>query len=403
MKRVQYLLIGAGLILAGCGTENTEPEPRAAITLDHTFKNGQSQFAMNLFHEVFSEYGIEDNTHISPYSVQLALLLTANGLADADQQVILETLQLNELELDMINEELQTLVEAFSDLSHTEIETANAIWHIPELEVEESYHSMLKNSLVGEVNELPEEKPEDAINNWVEENTNGHIEVLLAEVPPEIVAYVINAVYFDANWLVPFEEEQTSPSPFHLLDGSTIEHPMMRQSADFQYYEEDHFQAIKIPYEDEGLTMSVILPEEGMFEEVVGDIDSELFWNGEWQTEHVDVTMPTFTYEAEYSLIPTLSVLGMDSVLLTEIDFAPLFGPDSLYKIDEILHKTFIKVDEVGTEAAAVTSVAIEETSAVVGKPFNVDRPFVFAITDEVSETILFMGSVVEPVVEEDE
>lgn len=409
MKMITLVLAGSLLLVAGCGAEpdhnsaEAEPQskPREPVEINQTFTAGQTQFATNLFHQVFTEHGMEKNIHVSPYSVQLALLLTANALAEPDRQVILETLQIDELELEDINQETQSLIQALSNLPYAEIETANSIWHQPHLKIEKSYQNMLKESLVGEIHEIPGDNPEAAINKWVEKNTNGFIDKLIDEVPTDIISYLINAVYLDANWQMAFDESQTSTEPFHLLNGETIEHPMMNQQGEYLFYENETFEALKIPYEDEGLTMSIILPDVSKFEEVINEFDGTVLWSEDWTHEQVDLSLPTFSYEADYSLMSPLKAVGMESVLLKEIDFSPLFGPNASFPITDVLHKTYIHVDEEGTEAAAATAVVVTVSAVMSDKVFTVDRPFIFAITDEVTETILFMGTVIEPVLNE--
>lgn len=252
----------------------------------------------------------------------------------------------------------------------------------------------------GEAHELREPNPAEELNDWVHEKTNGLIEKLVEEVPSNVIAYLINAVYLDADWEKPFEKHLTSPGSFYLLDGEDIQHPMMKQTETFQYMEESSFEAVKLPYQDEGLSMIVVLPDTGAYEEVALDLDFSMFVNIDWSRTEMDLQLPAFTFRSEYDLEDRLTEMGMGVLFNQGLDTSPLFGEGSTHEIDEVLQKTYINVDEEGTEAAAVTGAALNESATLVEKRFIVDRPFLFSIIDEETETILFMGSVARPVIE---
>ena len=406
--RLKCMILGLSVILAGCGTYDqtntqsngdSEPQskPRPQVDVDSHFSSAQSTLGEELFKEVFKE-NQDQNVMVSPYSVQLALLMTANGLAEADRDLLLEALNLDGTDLNEINQEIQNLTESFDTLPYAELKTAHSVWHRGDLSVEEEYQELLHTYFNGEVQPFAENKPEIAINKWVDDKTDGYIDELIKQVPGNVVAYLINAVYFDANWKYPFEEDLTKPEPFYLLNGESVQHPMMNQVGGFELLEEQTFRALKIPYEDDGISMAVILPEEGEFNEVAGSLDTSVFWTDNWSKTELDLRLPSFTFSADYTLIPSLSEIGLEPFLNRGLDFSPLFGPNSIFGIDDVIHKTYINVDEEGTEAAAVTAVVLEESATIIEENFIVDRPFLFAIIDEKTETILFMGSVVEPI-----
>ncbi|MDQ0205263.1 serpin family protein [Alkalicoccobacillus murimartini] len=404
--RLRFFILGFFVVTsAGCGTlaNQEEEKPQAPDPSPEEVKyepaSAQSTFGVELFQEVYQN-SLEENMLISPYSVQLALLMTANGLADEERKTLLESLQLGDRNLDELNREVQKITESFDSLPHAELKTAHSVWHKKGLDVEDDYQELLHTFYNGEIREISESEPAKEINDWVNDNTDGYISELLDEVPMDTVAYLINAVYFDANWKEPFEENLTKPGPFHLLNGETIEHPMMNQTGEFALFEESTFRALKLPYEDDGFSMAIILPGEDEFEEVAHSFSPAVFWTDLWRDVEVDVSLPTFTFSADYSLVPALSELGMGSLFNGGLDFSPMFGSGFSYAINDVIHKTFINVDEEGTEAAAVTAVDLRESATMIENSFIVNRPFIFAIIDENTETILFIGSVERPVLE---
>lgn len=146
--------------------------------------------------------------------------------------------------------------------------------------------------------------------------------------------------------------------------------------------------------------MVVVLPDTGAYEEVASNLDFSMFVDGDWSRSEMHLQLPTFTFKKEYDLEDILTEMGMGMLFNQGLNTSPLFGEGSTHEIDEVIQKTYINVDEEGTEAAAVTGAALIESATIVEKRFIVDRPFLFSIIDEETETILFMGSVVRPVIE---
>ena len=239
------------------------------------------------------------------------------------------------------------------------------------------------------------------INKWVSDQTEERIENLIPQgTIDELTRLVLtNAIYFNAAWQYPFEEDATFNGAFHLLNGDKITVPMMRQTESFGYAEGDGYQVVELPYDGRELSMLVLLPQTGQFElfeeslnaQRVDDIVKNL------NTREVVLTMPKFEFESSFSLKKALSAMGMPIAFSAGADFSGMTGNPDLF-IGEVLHKAFVSVDEAGTEAAAATAVIMELT-AMPGEPVEVtiDRPFIFLIRDIESGTILFIGRVVNP------
>jgi serpin B len=241
------------------------------------------------------------------------------------------------------------------------------------------------------------------INEWVSNQTEGKIEDLLPPGSIKVTARLVltNAIYFKANWLNPFDEADTIDDQFSLLDGSVTTIPMMNQVLTTLYAEvPGEYQAVKLVYQGtKRNSMVIILPEQGLFEEFENSLTFDKFEAIVQGMSEYRVTfgMPKFDYEWEYSLASTLQSLGMiDAFIDTRADFSGINGElDGLY-IHDVFHKAFVAVDEIGTEAAAATAVIIGYFSLPPSATMTINRPFIFAVYNDDTGAILFLGRVVE-------
>jgi serpin B len=239
------------------------------------------------------------------------------------------------------------------------------------------------------------------INDWVSEQTEGRIEDLIPEGAIDALTRLVltNAIYFNAAWQFPFNEDATTDGPFYLLDGGEVIVPMMTQTESFGYTKGDDYQAVELPYDGQELSMIILLPSDGQFE----NFESSMVYQRVTEIisslagQQVNLTIPKFEFESEFSLKKALTTMGMPVAFSADADFSGMTGNRDL-AIDDILHKAFVSVDEAGTEAAAATAVIMTLT-AVPAPPVvvTVDRPFIFLIRDIETGTILFIGRVVNP------
>jgi serpin B len=241
------------------------------------------------------------------------------------------------------------------------------------------------------------------INEWVSEKTENRINDLL---PPGSISdlarlVLTNAIYFKANWLDPFDEADTRDGDFYLTDGSTVTVSMMNQVIITGYTEAaGEYQAVKLGYQGTRQnSMIIIMPEDGRFGSVENTLSADTF-NGIVQGMSgymVTLAMPKFEYEWESSLKSTLRSLGMvDAFIDDRADFSGINGQRDLI-IHDVFHKAFIAVDEIGTEAAAATAIIIGTTSMPPSAAMTINRPFIFAIYNDDTGAILFLGRVMQP------
>jgi serpin B len=209
-----------------------------------------------------------------------------------------------------------------------------------------------------------------------------------------------NAVYFKAAWQNPFPEGATQPGEFRRLDGTKVEAPMMRVQTDLRTMDGNGFRAVELPYAGGQLSMLVLLPEEGRFDDVETGLDAGVLAEtlAGLRPDPVFLTLPKFKFEWEAKDLPEdFMALGMTDAFSGAADFSGMTGKPELF-IGAILHKAFVGVDEAGTEAAAATVVVMDRAAAPMDPvEFRVDRPFLFVIRDNPTGTILFLGRVMDP------
>jgi len=239
------------------------------------------------------------------------------------------------------------------------------------------------------------------INDWVSDQTEGRIEDLIPQGVIDALTRLVltNAIYFNAAWLNPFEEEQTQDGPFYLLDGGEVSVPMMHQTELFRYVEDQGYQAVELPYDGSELSMVILLPQRGdsgAFESSLDAARADAILK-ELTHKRVALTLPRFEFDSSLRLVDTLAAMGMPEAFSSEADFSGMTGSRDLF-ISDVIHKAFVSVDEAGTEAAAATAVVLAR-AAMPTEPVEVtvDRPFVFLIRDIETGTLLFVGRVVNP------
>ncbi|WOD39281.1 serpin family protein [Nodosilinea sp. E11] len=376
-----------------------------APTVTRELTQAQIEFGFALF-EQLRQATPQENVLVSPTSVALALAMAYNGAGGETQQAIADALSLQGLDLDAINAGNQALTQYLTQLDpEVALEIANSLWVNETLPVRADYIDRMQTTYAAEVAALDFGQPSavDRINDWVKTHTRDRIPTIVEQLPADQLLVLVNAVYFKGAWSEAFEPAQTRDRPFTLASGETIEHPLMAQTGEYQYLETDQFQAVSLPYGNGSLSFEVILPAPGLdLAEFSSLLTAENWenWMGQLRSRPGRVQIPRFQFEYEANLIPALGALGMGVAFEAgKADFSGLTDLDAF--INQVRHKTFIEVNEAGTEAAASTAIGIMPTSMPMPPedPFElvVDRPFVAAIRDRSTGTLLFVGAIVDP------
>lgn len=412
MKKMSVIALFV-LLLTACGTANQDPIDQdddsnvsSSENIDQTIIDANNQLGFDLLSTIESDEN--GNTFISPTSLFMALSMVYNGADGETRQEMVDTLQLDEIEGDQLNQANASLLAIMNDDSRqAELKMGNSIWLNQEFQFQNDFLENNQHYYHAEMQEIgvADGKSADQINKWVSEATNEKIDQIV-DVPlnPDIVAMLINAVYFQGTWTYPFDENRTEEHAFHLEDGSTKNVPLMTLKKNFMYMENGDFQAISLPYgDDEEMSMQIFLPNE---DKNIADLQDNLTnkdwkkWKSEFQEQEGTIMLPKFQLEFEASLSKALESLGMKTAFdERQADFSKMVEEDVQIWISEVKQKTFIDVNEEGTEAAGTTSVDIVTTSAQIDPPFEmkVDRPFFMTITDEKTGALLFMGTILNP------
>ncbi|UCF06160.1 MAG: serpin family protein [bacterium] len=390
-----YVLVITSPVHYVCAGEGEEIDVRG---LASSYNN----FGFDLYSEIVDSFP-QTNTFVSPASIALALAMTINGASGETEQSMGEALHITGLGRGELNEANKALIESLEGAApDVALSIANSLWLKKGFTFYEEFTDCNRHFFEADV--FVGLSP-SRINGWVKEKTEGKIAKIVGSVPPEVIAYIINAIYFKGSWSEEFDKTLTLKKEFHLADGSTRKVPLMRQKGEYRYFECPEFQAASLPYGEGRVSMYVFLPREGSN---LSDFQDTLApehwkrWTSGFSSRDGYIELPRFTMEFGTSLKSALRKIGMEEPFSSgRADFSRMGSRSSgnIY-ISDVIHKTFVDVNEEGTEAAAVTSVVVGVTSVQMPeKPFRmiVDRPFFVAIRDNKTGLVLFMGSIFDP------
>ena len=364
-----------------------------------------NQFGLDLFGRII-ETEEAANVMISPTSISLAMGMAYNGAGTTTKEAFDSVLKYEGITRAEVNEITRELIKILVTNSEgTLLEIANSVWYRTNFPVYESFIEMNKTYFNAEVKELDFADPAavDAINSWVADKTHDKIDKIIEELSPESMMVLINALYFNCLWEIEFDPDETRTEPFYNEDQTTFaDVEMMTTEGKFNYAATNDFTAVELPYKNGKFSMHLFLPAYGKtVDTLIEKLDGES-WNG-WleafsEHEKVQVTMPKFKFDYDRSLVGDLAGMGLGIAFTDAADFSGI--SEIALLISEVVHKTYIDVNEEGTEAAAVTAIVMELTSVGPGGGpvvIRLDRPFLFTITENSSKSIVFIGKMMEP------
>jgi serine protease inhibitor len=379
-----------------------KPEPHLSQLVD-----ASNQFSFDLFNQLqLQQKSQSQNILISPQSMAIALAMTRNGTAGKTQAEMNQVLGLEQLDTATVDLSYDQLIKTLqtADLD-VELAIANSLWVNQDISLKQQFIQTTQDFYQGKVANLNFADPaaKKTINQWVASNTNYKIPEIVEAIAPDDALYLLNAIYFQGSWTNKFNPSDTIAKPFDLEPKKTKPVAMMSQTGNYRYYQNPDFQAIRLPYGQQGeLGMYIFLPQKNsslaQFQQQL-NLANWQEWLSQMRSQPGNVSLPKFKLEYETELKDVLSSLGMEQVFdATQANFSVM--TDSAVAINSVKHKAVIEVNEAGTEAAGATSLGIRITAATPqnqGFEMNIDSPFFFAIRDDITETILFMGNVVEP------
>ena len=404
MKKLTYINILV-LMLAVVGTACSQhiDDP----VFDYNLKSAMvietnNDFGFTLLNRVMNQDD-SPNLMISPASVSIALGMAYNGAETTTRDAFEQVLNYEGLSREEINEITKELINILvTNVEGNLLEIANSMWYDQGFPVEQDFIDLNSNYYDAEVREINFRTANAVkiINDWVSANTHGKIDEIIDAIDPAMMMILINAIYFNCVWDVEFDPEDTREQPFYREDLSLYgQVKMMEMKNTFNVAFTDQFGAVELPYKNNKYSMYLFLPSESSSVKKLAEMLDSKTWNA-WlekfsEREKFTVTMPKFKFEYERSLAEDLKSMGLEVAFTDMADFSGISPVDLL--ISDVIHKTYIDVNEEGTEAAAVTAIVFETTSIGPVNGIRLDRPYLFAITENSSKSIIFIGKVKEP------
>lgn len=401
--------------LSGCSSEAAQQEsikemPASSQSDMHNIARANNGFAFDMYHQLKKN---NHNLFFSPLSISEALAMTYVGAKGETKTEMAGALhfKMSDYHLKYAFKGLESHLKSFNDTKDYTLRTANAIWPEKSFSIKKSFSDDVKLYFASKSTAMDYRNnagsAKNTINNWIAKQTNNRILNIIPSIDPSTKLILTNAVYFKAKWLHEFAKNATDKKPFYLQNATESEVDMMHQSMHFKYAEGSDYQAVVLPYKNNGTSMVVILPSKGKYDRVVRNLGRHTLNSIEKKasTEYrVVLSLPKFKITTEtMDLVDHFKALGMKRAFSDSADFSGISEVKGL-EITQILHKAFIEVSEKETEAAASTVVMIGVTSvgpyappAPKVKVVNVDRPFIVIIKDEETGQVLFMGNIVNP------
>lgn len=412
MKRIALFSIILSIFLfMACDKSNPQPDrkelkPIKMSHADASVVEASNQFGFEMMNELKEQANVHKNMLISPLSISYALGMTYNGAAGDTKAEMAACMNLESLPLQEVNSSFQYLTEALMNVDEkVHMEIANSIWYRKSFQVQDDFiqtNSKYYNALVSSL-DFSSPDASSTINNWVSDATNGKIDRIVGQISPLDMMFLINAIYFKGQWRHEFEKNKTTGQVFYLRNGEEVQVPTMQVESKFRYFENDYCSAVEMPYGRGNFSMVLMLPEENLQpEDVISQLASGASLSEELEqadSTSVQVYLPKFTFSYEQAMNGILKSLGMEKAFDPhQANFTKINPEVDDLHVSSVKHKSFIEVNEEGTEAAAVTSVTVGVTSAgPSGYVLRFNRPFVFAIREQSTETILFSGIVETP------
>lgn len=419
-KNLLALMLSSVLVLASCNSSQSIPNDKtpspssspSATNVSQDKEKGElsdkvissaNKFGIKLFNNILKK-DKDKNIFLSPFSVNTALAMTYNGSDGTTKEAMEKTLELNGLSFEEINKSYRALLNSVAqNQGKVKIDIANSLWLRKGEKLKDQFLKDSENTFDAKVTELDfasKEAPK-VINDWVSSKTNNKINEMIKQIDPATFLYLINAIYFKGDWSKSFDKALTVEGDFYITDTKTKKLPMMNKTENLKFVEGEKFRAVSIPYGKDEAFLNVFLPKDGSsLDDFYKEMSEENHktWLSSMESKEVNLKFPKFKLEYESKLNESLIDIGMGIAFNNggSANFSKLSEGGGF--ISEVKHKSFIEVNEEGTEAAAATSVAISKSASPINMKvnFKVDKPFFFTITDT-TNSILFMGNIVEP------
>ncbi len=405
------VLLFAALLASSCdGNENLEPiqkEPKPDLPEKSAdLIKSSNTFGFEMFKILNEKEKKDKNIFVSPTSVSMALAMAYNGADTKTKTEMEKVLGFAGYSRQQINETFQQLANLLENINpKIQLDIANSIWYRSGFPIYSDFINANQTYYDAEVAELDFANQKESlkiINGWVAENTNNKIKEILDGIPPEAMLYLINAVYFKANWKYKFDKKNTHNMDFFTSNNKPISVPFMYLNSDLNVYNDENLQAVELPYSDDSFSMLVLLPQKDKSVNQLVELLDDKYWNtinnSLQEEQDIKLYFPKFKFEYKTELQEILAIQGMPSAFAGDADFSKISSMNLF--ISRVIHKSYVDVNEEGTEAAAVTAIEFEFMSVTSEKKLKINRPFLFAIQEKSTGSIVFIGKINEPVIE---
>ena len=402
-----FFVILTQFSLISCGSRKKTTQQENDLLKNTTIEMRNNKFAFDLYNAISSIH--DENLVISPFSISTALAMTYAGADGNTARQMARTLYF-ERDQENFHKNFSEWMNAIIEKGEAkkQLQIANSLWPQEDYPFLDEFMNLIREyygSAFYKVNYKDDrEQIRQQINAWVEKHTNNLIKDLIQPgvLVDDTRLVLVNAIYFLSNWKIAFDEDATHNNAFNISREKTVNVPFMCMKDDLNYTETDNFQALELEYEGSDFSMLIVLPAENInLDEFMKNFDALAFAEtmNILEKQKVQVYLPSFKVRSKFDLEKLLASMGMPDAFSNRADFSNMTPLNDL-KIDKVIHEAFIDVNEEGTEAAASTAVVIIIKSAIIDPPENIfraDRPFFYVIRENKSNSILFMGKILNP------
>lgn len=395
------------LINISCDKKSDEVYATDPVTINLTSEQirlieSENKFAFDIFKETLGSSELSKNIVISPLSISIALSMTLNGASGSTRESMFEALRINGINTEILNSSYKNLSDELLNIDkRILISVANSVWTENSFTAKKPFTSILTDYYSAESKSFDIDDPQapKQINNWIEGKTNGLIKEMIEKLNDNSVMLLINAIYFKGKWKSQFNPRNTVQSSFYKQDGASSVVPMMKQTSEYKIFQGNGFVMAEFPYGQGNFVMDIILPDkQAGLNAIIPDLNENNFktWIARSFVRKTDLTFPKFKFGFKKQMKDILTNMGMGIAFTDYADFSNISDVGLL--INDVIHQAFIETNEEGTEAAAATVVDIGFTSMPVSNfILNVDHSFIYIIRETTTNTILFMGTVSDP------
>jgi len=410
---IHYFALALLLIVGLTSITPVQSKIDTAYSLD-----APSLFGLNAINKIAGDkLNLDKNIFISPLSIHSCLEMVYLGADGRTKANMASVLNLSGMDAQAAASSYKTFIQQMQSAKNIPgisgpgksltLEIANSLWAQGNVRFVPGYSKLLSTSFNADCKTIDFANPNsvNVINTWVKQKTHNKIDSIVKSLDPATFMMLINSAYFKAHWDKVFDKKQTAPGDFQMLSGKAIKAQMMHRDGQFFYFEDANVQAIKLPYTDDRFAMYVFLPRGTADANTFSESLSAETWAkymSQMSKGNGSLTLPRFKMNYELHLKKLLSQMGMPDVFTPAANFNQMTVPPPKPFIGDVIHKTYVNVDEEGTEAAAVTAAIMMTSGYMPMTPFvmNVDHPFFFAVTYEGQpgkQSILFAGKMINP------